>query len=92
MADRGDFVMEEPDEDDVRNNNYVMSLTDSVGPLSFVDDRQPFEMLAPPPKYINDEMFLKDFTGPTDTQLILKDFVVDEQGYFVVTNEDIIAR
>ena len=91
MQDRGDFEMEAPDEEDVRSNTNVMSFQESVGPLSFADDRQAYDILAPPPKYLNDDT-LRAFTGPTDLTEILKDFVIDEQGYLVVTNEDIVQR
>lgn len=90
-SDRGDFEMDAPDEEDVRRNLNVMSFTESVGPLSFVDERQAFEILTPPPKYLNDDI-LSLYTGPDDKAQILKDFNVDEQGYLVVTNEDVVQR
>ena len=88
---RGDFEMDTPDEEDVRRNLNVMSFTESVGPLSFVDERQAFEILTPPPKYLNDDI-LSLYSGPKEKALILKDFNVDEQGYLVVTNEDVVQR
>ena len=44
---------EEPDEKDLVNNPYIMATTDSVGPNSFVDCRQPYHHESPPPRYFD---------------------------------------
>ena len=39
QGERGDFEMDAPDEEAVKNNPFVLSFIESVGPLSFVDYR-----------------------------------------------------
>lgn len=56
--------MEVPDEDDLENNDQILSHTVSVGKHSFADCRQKYNKLAPPPKYLEGEKFLKHFELP----------------------------
>lgn len=54
-GDSGMYKMELPDEDDIKNNAFLLSTTMSVGDKSFIDSRQPYKRLAPPPKYFDNE-------------------------------------
>ena len=47
--------VEQPDLNELAENPYIMSDHLSVGPLSFIDQRQEPNMLAPPPKYFTNE-------------------------------------
>ena len=47
--------MDQPDENEMANNPYILSTTQPLGKYSFVDSRQKYYKLAPPPKYFSDE-------------------------------------
>ena len=47
-------MMEVPDESELQNE-YVMSYTQALGPKSFIDSRDPFNPVTPPPKYLTKE-------------------------------------
>ena len=49
-------MMEIPSDVDIANNPYIMSKTKPMGQHSFVDSRQPYNNLAPPPKYFTDQI------------------------------------
>lgn len=49
-------MMEIPKDVDIENNPYVMSKTKPMGQHSFVDSRQKYNKLAPPPKYFTDQI------------------------------------
>ena len=53
--------MEVPDAESIKKNQNILSVSDSVGPLSFCDSRQDYNDLAPPPKYFSDEALAKIF-------------------------------
>lgn len=50
---------EEPDDQELNDNTYVLSRAQSVGPNSFVDYRQPYKKKAPPPKYFTEDVLLE---------------------------------
>lgn len=54
-------MMEVPDEELTMNNPNIMSKTISVGPKSFVDSNQPYNKLAPPPRYYTEEEIIEKF-------------------------------
>lgn len=54
-------IMDQPDEEDIANNPYIMSTTQPMGHYSFVDSRQGYYKLAPPPKYFSDEFLQNMF-------------------------------
>lgn len=60
--------MDLPDEDDLKNNAFLLSTSASVGNKSFVDSRQPYKRLAPPPKYFDHEFMVSQFVLPTDRE------------------------
>ena len=47
-------MMDIPSDVDIANNPYVMSKTKPLGNFSFIDSRQLYNPLAPPPKYFTD--------------------------------------
>jgi len=49
---KNEMIMEAPNEEDVEKNPYIWSHTVSVGNRSFVDYRQKYQKLAPPPIYL----------------------------------------
>lgn len=61
--------MDRPDEKDLQENPMILSLKDPVGEYSFIDDRQQFNPLAPPPKYFTADYIRQNFelNLPTDT-------------------------
>ncbi len=62
--------VEDPDEQELVNNPFVMATTDSVGCNSFVDNRQAYDHASPPPKYFDEELLLTQL--PTKKEEILK--------------------
>ena len=54
-------MMDTPDEKDVKENPYIMSFTVAVGKKSFIDSRQEYVHLAPPPKYFTDQYLMATF-------------------------------
>ena len=66
-------MMEAPSEKDMANNNMIMSKTKPMGQFSFVDSRQPYNKVAPPPKYFTDLILTSTFGNlPSDKKSILK--------------------
>ena len=59
-------MMDQPDEDEIANNPNIMSTTQAVGKYSFIDSRQKYYKLAPPPKYFSDE-FLRSMFAQLST-------------------------
>jgi hypothetical protein len=49
---RSEMIMELPDEDSLENNTWIWSHTVAVGKRSFVDYKQSYQIMAPPPKYL----------------------------------------
>lgn len=84
--------MELPDAEDLKNNPFLLSATTSVGNKSFVDSRQPYKHLAPPPKYFDNDFMLTKFLLPTDTQEILSHFAQPEIGGLVYTDEEQLEK
>ena len=48
-------MMELPDESEINDNPFIMSTTTSVGQYSFVDYRQKYVKVAPPPVYFTND-------------------------------------
>ena len=67
-----DMIMELPDEQTLESNTYIWSHTVSVGKRSFVDDRQSYQHVAPPPIYLDGQKLINHFHLPTDVAGILK--------------------
>ena len=86
------YKMELPDEDDIKNNAFLLSTTMSVGDKSFIDSRQPYKRLAPPPKYFDNEFLHSQFSLPTDKKVILKEFDYPESGGLVFTDEEQLKK
>ena len=63
--------MDLPDEDNLKNNAFLLSTSLSVGNKSFVDSRQPYKRLAPPPKYFDNEFMQTQFILSTDKDVLL---------------------
>jgi hypothetical protein len=61
-----------------------MATTNSVGPFSFVDNRQPYDHASPPPKLFDDEIILAPLA--TRKQDILKGFYEPPFGGLVCTD------
>lgn len=72
----------------------ILSLTDPVGEYSFIDDRQPYNKLAPPPKYFTPDFIRQNFelNMPTDTEGILSNFSMPEYGGLICTNEEALNK
>ena len=49
-------AMEQPDEDSLNNNPYILSKDIGMGKKSFLNAKQPNNKNAPPPKYMDGEM------------------------------------
>lgn len=85
--------MDLPDEDEVMNNPNVWSKTVAVGQKSFVDDRQSYNKLAPPPKYHTSEELLQDFKLPTDKDEIFFGMENPEDvGGLICRDEDMLNK
>jgi hypothetical protein len=67
---------EEPDERELNDNQFILSLTASVGPNSFVDFRRNYDHASPPPKYFDEEILLAPLA--TAKKDILKGLVEPE--------------
>ena len=48
--------VEEVTDEELKNNPYLLEETVSVGPNSFVDKRQDYRKMCPPPKYFTTEI------------------------------------
>lgn len=48
-------MMELPDESEITDNPFISSKTVSVGQYSFIDYRQKYVKVAPPPVYFTDD-------------------------------------
>ena len=81
--------MEVPDENDLKNNQFIYSMTESVGKNSFADNRQQFQKIAPPPKYFDDEYIMEGFGNlPSDKERILKGMEIPDVGGLLCTDEE----
>jgi len=65
-----------------------------MGDMSFVDKRQSYQKLAPPPKYMNKEDLLKYFETlmPTERDQILRGFEYPECGGLICTDEEMLNK
>lgn len=52
------MIMEVPDEREIDKNPYIWSHTVAVNKKSFVDFRQKYQKLAPPPIYLEGQRLL----------------------------------
>lgn len=86
-------MMDTPDEDQIRDNPYVLSPTVPLGAYSFCDSRQEYYRLAPPPKYFTPELLLADFAAlPTEKDVILSGFEADESGAIICNDKEALDR
>ena len=71
-----------------------MSDTIPVGKNSFIDDRQAYNKLAPPPKYFTDEYLLKGFGEelPVDKDDVFLGFEFPKEGGLICTDKEMIKR
>lgn len=86
--------MDRPDEKDLKENPMILSLTQSVGDYSFIDERQQFNSLAPPPKYFTKDFIRQNFelNMPTDKDSVLRNFSKPDQGGLICTNEEALNK
>ena len=84
--------MDVPDEEEVMNNPNIMSKTISVGEKSFVDNRQPYNKLAPPPRYYTEEEILEKFKLPQSKDEILYGMEFPECGGLVCTDQEMLNK
>ena len=64
----------------------------SMGPLSFIDSRQPANSLAPPPKYFTVEFLQENFALADKQNEILFGYEVPNNGGLVCTNQEMLDR
>jgi hypothetical protein len=81
---------DDPDEDDLVNNPYILSREKAVGPCSFVDFRQPYLQTAPPPKYFDEKILLAPL--PSSKEEILRGLAEMEFGGLLCTDEEAMER
>ena len=85
--------MDAPSEDDINNNPYILSKTQPMGEHSFIDKRQEYNNIAPPPKYFDDEFLMKNFGNlPTEKDVILHGFEVPDAGGLICTDEEALNK
>jgi hypothetical protein len=53
--------MDAPNEDEISNNPFIMSKTSPLGVHSFIDNRQDYNKIAPPPKYFDEKFLTENF-------------------------------
>jgi hypothetical protein len=75
---------EDPEECDLNNNPFTMPTTNSVGPNSFVDIRQPYDHASPPPRYFTEDILLSKL--PQRKEEILKGLIEPQFGGLVCTD------
>lgn len=65
-----------------------------MGDMSFVDKRQSYQKLAPPPKYLNKEDLLRYMAiiMPTEKLEILKGFDFPDCGGLICTDEEMLNK
>ena len=87
-------AMDRPDEKDLSENPRIWSLSQPVNEYSFIDERQAFNPLAPPPKYFTPDFIRQGFelSMPTDAASILNNFTQPEQGGLICTNEEALNK
>ena len=78
--------MEQPDEKELMSNPYVLSDTLSMGPLSFIDTKVPFNKLCPVPKYFTTDFLKEKFALPQNKSDILFGYEMPANGGLVCTN------
>ena len=74
------------------SNPNILSKTISVGPKSFIDPRQPYNKLAPPPRYYTDEEIIAKFKLPTEKDEILYGFEYPECGGLICTDQEMLNK
>lgn len=52
-------MMELPDESEINDNPFIQSKTVSVGEFSFIDYRQKYVKVAPPPVYFTNDQIIQ---------------------------------
>lgn len=86
-------MMDTPDEDQIRDNPYVLSQTVPLGANSFCDSRQEYYHLAPPPKYFSPELLQADFESlPREKDVILAGFDFDESGALICNDKEALEK
>lgn len=64
----------------------------SMGPLSFIDSRQPANKLAPPPKYFSKEFLEDRFALAITKNDILFGYEIPNNGGLVCTNHEMLDK
>ena len=87
-------MMDVPDMKEIQDNPFILSDKLPVGQKSFIDDRQSYNKLAPPPKYFTDDYLLKSFglDLPVDKDDVFKGFDFPKEGGLICTNKEMIKR
>ena len=87
-------MMELPDESEINDNPFIMSKSTSVGQYSFVDYRQKYVKVAPPPVYFTNDQIIQQFGSlPTDKEIILDGLEYNnEKGGLICTDEEALDR
>lgn len=81
---------DDPDEKELRDNPYIYSQTEPVGPNSFVDYRQPSDKKSPPPKYFDESVLLEPL--PTCKEDIMKGLKEMEYGGLQCVDKEAMER
>lgn len=81
---------EDPDEKELLNNPYILSDKVAVGPNSFVDFRQQYIRICPPPKYFDDAILLEKL--PTSKSEIMKGLKLQNFGGLVCIDKEAIEK
>lgn len=81
---------EDPDEKELLNNPYIFSDRLPVGPNSFVDFRQQYIRICPPPKYLDEAILLEKL--PTSKAEIMKGLKIQSFGGLVCNDKEAIEK
>lgn len=81
---------DDPDEKELRDNPYIYSQSESVGPNSFVDNRQPYDRKSPPPKYLDESQLLESL--PTSREEIMRGLKEMEYGGLQCVDKEAMER
>lgn len=81
---------EDPDEQELVNNPFIFSDNLAVSPNSFVDSRQQHQRKCPPPKYMTEEMLLKQL--PTSKEDLMKGLKEQNYGGLICVDKEAIDK
>lgn len=83
--------MEEPDESELgKDNPFILTGGAPVPKYSFVDFRQGYDHLSPPPKYFDEDILLAPL--PTEKKEILRGLVEPPFGGLLCTDQEAMDR